>query len=235
MQSESSFKHQVQRCIDGIEETEFQLNQLPKEHGCATVRENFKGKIFDFKRQHQEATLESEELKSIVPASTDSIPLEGKGCHQPTVPEEVDTSPPKFTHWPIIDIDNLPKTSPSDACHPSPGLPGFWCDITSPLPPASPSDEGPPYSSNTSTPHASVQINSPVIEALTLTMHVNPCRAHNVSHALNSSLPMTNNNKKSMNLKHPPACQETVPPTSAGQLSLLQALSATTTGMNKKG
>ena len=89
--------------------------------------------------------------------------------------------------------------------------------------------------SNNDTPHASMQTNSPVIEAPTLMMHVNPGRARNDSHALNSSLPVTNNNKGSINLKPPPACQETVPPTGAGQPSPLQALSATTTGMNKKG
>ena len=47
--------------------------------------------------------------------SVDMNSLEGKGCHQPAVPEEVDTSPPKFMYWPVIDIDNLPKMSPSDA------------------------------------------------------------------------------------------------------------------------
>ena len=41
-------------------------------------------------------------------------------------------------------------------------------------------------------------------------MHVNPGRVHNVSHALNSSLPVTNNNEGSINLKPPPTCQETV-------------------------
>ena len=175
-----------------LKKTEFQLNQLPKEPGFATVRKYFKGEIIEFKRQHQEATLELEEQKSITPTSTDSISLEGKGCHQPAVPEEVDISPPIFTHWPIIDIDNPPKTSPSDACHLSPSPPGFWRDITSPLPPTSPSDEGPLYSSNTSTTsHASFQTNSLVTEATTLMMHVNPGRARNDSHALNSFLPVT--------------------------------------------
>ena len=136
-----------------------------------------------------------------MPTSKDSISLEGKGCHQPAVPEDVDTSPPKFTHWPIIDIDNLPKTNLSDACHPSPGPPGFWCDITSPLPPASTGDESPLYSSDISTPHASVQTNSFVTEAPTLMIHVSPGRVHNVSHALNSFSPVTNNNKGSINLK----------------------------------
>ena len=123
--------------------------------------------------------------------SMDLTPLEEKGCHQPVIPEEVDTSPPTFTHWPIIDIDNLPKTSPSNACHPSPGPPSFWRDITSPLPPTSLSDKDPLYSSNTSTSHASVQTNSLITEAITLIMDVNPGRARNNSHAQNSSLPVT--------------------------------------------
>ena len=41
------------------------------------------------------------ELESIVPTRKDTILLEGKGCHQPAVPEEVETSP-------------LPPASPSD-------------------------------------------------------------------------------------------------------------------------
>ena len=110
-------------------------------------------------------------------------------------------SSPKIKHWPIIDIDNLPTTSPPDACHPPSGSPGFWCDITSPLPLISPCDEDPLYSSNTSTPHASVQTNSFVTEAPTLMIHVSPGRVHNVSHALNSFSPVTNNNKGSINLK----------------------------------
>ena len=98
------------------------------------------------------------------------ISLEGKSCHQPAVPEEVETSS---------------------------------------IPPASPSDEGPPYSSDTITSHASVQTNSSVTEAPTLTMHVNPGEAYNVSHALNSSSPVTNNIEGPVNLKLPPS-QETV-------------------------
>ena len=148
-------------------------------------------------QQYQEAKKELDTVMQLIKATTsvDMNSLEGRSCHQPAVPEEVDTSPPKFTHWPIIDIDKLPKMSLSDACHPSPGLPGFWCEITSPLPPASPSDEGLPYSSDTSTPHASVQTNSFVTEAPTLMMHMNPGRAYTVSHALNSSSPVTNNNE----------------------------------------
>ena len=80
-----------------------------------------------------------------------------------------------------------------------------------------------------------MQTNSPVIEAPMLTMHVNPGRAHDSSHALNSSSPVTNSNERSINLKPPPACQEIFPPTGAGQPSLLQVLSTATIGMNKKG
>ena len=58
--------------------------------------------------------------------SADMNSLEGKGRHQSAVPvsEEVASSP-KIKHRPIIDIDNLLKISPSDACHPPPGPPGF--------------------------------------------------------------------------------------------------------------
>ena len=78
-------------------------------------------------QQHQEAKEEFNTVTQLIKATTsvDMNLVEGKGCYQSAVPEEVDTSPPKFTHWPIIDINNLPKTSLSDACHPSPGLPGF--------------------------------------------------------------------------------------------------------------
>ena len=82
--------------------------------------------------------------------------------------------------------------------------------------------------SNNGTPNASMQTNSPVIEAPTSMMHVDPGRAHNVSHALNSSSPVTKNNEGSINLRTLPACHETVPPIGAGLPSLFQVLSATT-------
>ena len=84
-------------------------------------------------------------------------------------------------------------------------------------------------------PRASMQTNSPVIEAPMLTKHVNPSRVHDVSHTLNSSLSVTNNNEGTINLKAPPACYETVPPIDAGLLSPFQVLSAATIGMTKKG
>ena len=57
----------------------------------------------------------------------------------------------KSTIWLIIDIDHLLQTSPSDVYHTPPSLPGFKCELTSPLPPASQSENGTPHPSGTTT------------------------------------------------------------------------------------
>ena len=51
----------------------------------------------------------------------------------------------KSTFYLIIDIDHLLQTSPSDAYHTPPSPPGFKCELTSPPPPASPSENGAPH------------------------------------------------------------------------------------------
>ena len=44
--SENSLKHLFQRCKDGIKKAEFQLNQIPNEHGLATtMQEYLKGRL----------------------------------------------------------------------------------------------------------------------------------------------------------------------------------------------
>ena len=53
--------------------------------------------------------------------------------------------------WLIIDIDHLLQTSPSDDYHTPPSLPGFKCELTSPPPSASPSENGTPHPSTTTT------------------------------------------------------------------------------------
>ena len=89
--------------------------------------------------------------------------------------------------------------------------------------------------SNNSTPHASMQTSSLVVKAPTPTIYVNPGRTHNNSHALNSYLPVRNNNEGSINLKTPSACHEIVPPVGEGLPSPFQVLSAATIGITKKG
>ena len=49
------------------------------------MREYFKEEIVEFKRQHQEATLELDELKSIAPTCTNLI--KDKGCQKMEVPD----------------------------------------------------------------------------------------------------------------------------------------------------
>ena len=57
----------------------------------------------------------------------------------------------KSAIWLIIDIDHLSQKSPSDAYHTPPSPPGFQCELLSPPPSASPSENGTPYPSRTTT------------------------------------------------------------------------------------
>ena len=52
---------------------------------------------------------------------------------------------------PIIDVERLPQTCRSDPCHDPPSQPGFKCELISPLPPASLSENGTLHSSGTTT------------------------------------------------------------------------------------
>ena len=124
----------VQR-LKNIERVEVHLNKskLPDKSGYAGYAffwEDSEEDMVDLTRQHQEAMLKFDtvvqELKAVT--LTGMYSLEGGGCHQSEVPEEVDRSPPKITHWPIIDAENLPETSQLDTCHTPPSPPGFWCE-----------------------------------------------------------------------------------------------------------
>ena len=185
-------------------------------------------------------------LRAMTPAVTNSIKgrrrqkfeiLEKLGTtllHFTAVPEEV-TSSPKTKHCPIIDIISLPKTTRQ--------MPAILYQVHQAL--------GVTYlvlcprQVQVTTAHfnpvipvrltSSVQTNSSVTEAPMLMMHINPGRAHDGNHVLNSSSPVTNNNEGSINLKPPPAYQEIFPPTGTDQPSLLQVFSTATIGINKKG